>query len=142
MGKTIDINTCGTILNELFHNTTIESKFQSSEHELCKKAKVSIATLRKVKSILVRRTLIIPQGHGKTAHTIWNRSYSTPNPTMVAAVYQEYVNKSLKVVTPKEERRMSLKKALKTLVSQGFTGEIRRKVSDYSFEVIDLGKIE
>ena len=142
MAKTIDMEKCGTIINELFHNTTVAPKLQCSEMELCKKTQVSLMTLRKVKSILIKKHLIIPQGHGKTAHTLWNKSYSTPTPSMVAAIYQEHVNRSLKVVNPKEERRMSLEKAIKTLVSAGFKGEIRRPINDFSYEVIDLGAIE
>ena len=140
--KPISMEQCGTIINEIFHNTTIAPKMQYSEMELCKRTHVSIMTFRKVKGILIKKNLIIPQGHGKTAHTIWNKSYATPNPSMVAAVYQEHVNRSLKVVNPKEEKRMSLEKAIKTLASAGFKGEIRRPINDFSYEVIDLGAIE
>ena len=142
MAKITDMNKVADIVSALYENTLLETKFQNSEAELCKQVKTSILTLRKVKSILVDRALLIPQGHGKSSHTLWNKSKATPTPCMITSVYQEFANKSVKVVSPKEEKRMSLEKALKTLASQGFKGEIRRAINDYSYEVIDLGALE
>lgn len=144
MSKFLTIQSCGLVLDVLYRNSEKPKLSQKSLQELAKSAGVSVTPVMKIKQLLVQRQLLVTYGSGRGQHTSWNPQMSKPNPDMLASIYKEYTKdaKSKVKVVAKKEGRISLERALRTLVMLGFTGVISKSVNSYTKECIDLSKIE
>jgi hypothetical protein len=144
MSKAISLQICGIVLDVLYRNSEKVRLSQKSLAELAKDAGVSVLPLQKVRSILIERQLLVTYGFGRGQYTAWNPNKSKPNPNMLVSIYQEYIKDAkhkVKVVA-KKEGRVSLERALKTLVKLGYTGVISKSINSFTSECIDLSKIE
>ena len=148
MAQFTTIQTCGLILDSLYHNSQRASFEQDSLKSIASKCNVSVVTILKVKQILVQKQLLVVEGERRAQHNYWNPSRSIPNPTMLHEVYREFTKdaKSRVKVNQKKRASVSLEAALKTLVKLGYTGVLRRYKQTKGFvkiyEEIDLSKIE
>ena len=144
MSKPLLIQSCGLVLDALYRNSEKCKLSQKSVAEIAKDCGVSVLPVTKIRNILVHRQLLVTYGFGRGQHTSWNPQMSKPNPEMLASIYKEYTKdaKSRVKVVAKKEGRVSLERALRTLVMLGFTGVISKSVNSYTKECIDLSKIE
>ena len=144
MSKFLTIQSCGLVLDVLYRNSEKPKLSQKSLQELAKSAGVSVTPVMKIKQLLVQRQLLVTYGSGRGQHVSWNPQKAKPNPDMLASIYKEYTKdaKSRVKVVAKKEGRVSLERALRALVSLGYTGVITKSVNSYTKECIDLSKIE
>lgn len=143
-GKALTIQSCGLVLDALYRNSEKGKLSQKPLTQLAKDCEVSVLPVTRIRNILIHRQLLVTYGYGRGAHTTWNPQMSKPNPEMLASIYKEYTKdaKSRVKVVAKKEGRVSLERALRTLVSLGYTGVISKSVNSYTKECIDLSKIE
>lgn len=144
MSKPLAIQTCGLVLDALYRNSERSKLSQKTVAIIAKDCGVSVLPVTKIRSILVHRQLLVTYGFGRGQYTSWNPEMAKPNPDMLASIYKEYTKdaKSRIKVVAKKEGRVSLERALRALVSLGYTGVISKSVNSYTKECIDLSKIE
>lgn len=143
MSKPLLLQSCGLVLDALYRNSEKCKLSQKSVTEIAKDCGVSTLPVNKVRNILIRRQLLVTYGFGRGQYTSWNPQMSKPNPEMLASIYKEYTKDAKsRVKVIKKEGRISLERALRTLVSLGYTGVISKSINSFTVESIDLSKIE
>ena len=144
MSKPLLLQSCGLVLDALYRNSEKCKLSQKSVTEIAKDCGVSTLPVHKIRNILIHRQLLVTYGFGRGQYTSWNPQMAKPNPEMLASIYKEYTKdaKSRIKVVAKKEGRVSLERALRALVSLGYTGVISKSVNSYTKECIDLSKIE
>lgn len=144
MSKPLSIQSCGLVLDAIYRNSEKSKLSQKSVAEIAKDCGVSVLPINKIRNLLIHRQLLVTYGFGRGQYTSWNPEKAKPNPDMLASIYKEYTKdaKSRIKVVAKKEGRVSLERALRTLVMLGFTGVITKSVNSYTKECIDLSKIE
>lgn len=143
MSKFLTIQSCGLALDVLYRNSEKVKLSQESINALAKKVGISVLPMTKIRNILIHRQLLVTYGSGRGAYTAWNPNKSKPTPEMLESIYKEYTKDAKsRVKVVKKEGRISLERALRALVTLGFTGVITKSVNSYTTECIDLSKIE
>lgn len=144
MSKPLSLQSCGLVLDALYRNSEKSKLSQKPVAIIAKDCGVSVLPVNKIRNLLIHRQLLVTYGFGRGQYTSWNPEMAKPNPDMLASIYKEYTKdaKSRVKVVAKKEGRVSLERALRTLVMLGFTGVITKSVNSYTKECIDLSKIE
>ena len=143
-GKSLTIQSCGLVLDALYRNSEKSKLSQKPLNIIAKDCGLSVLPVTKIRDILIHRQLLVIYGYGRSQVMSWNPQMSKPTPEMLASIYKEYIKdaKNRVKVVAKKEGRVSLERALRTLVMLGFTGVITKSVNSYTKECIDLSKIE
>ena len=142
-GKVFSIQSCDLVLDAIYRNAEKTKLSQKSIAVLAKDCDLSILPVMKIRNILIARQLLVTYGCGRGQVTSWNPTKAKPNPDMLASIYKEYTKDAKhRVRVSKKEGRISLERALRTLVKLGYTGVISKPVNTFTKECIDLSKIE
>lgn len=142
-GKALTIQSCGLVLDALYRNSEKSKLSQKPLNTIAKDCGLSVLPVTKIRDILIHRQLLVIYGYGRSQVMSWNPQMSKPTPEMLASIYKEYTKDAKsRVKVVKKEGRISLERALRALVSLGYTGVITKSVNSFTKECIDLSKIE
>lgn len=149
MSKVITFQTCGVVLDALYHNALRDKTSQKSIQALAKDCGVSIATIYAFRDILINLKILIKEGVSRSQRIYWHPDKCAINDNMARNVYNIYTGgkkkrtirkakKAIKVEQPK----LSLDTVLSFLVNNGYTGTIIKQENKYTTTTIDLSNYD
>lgn len=141
----MSIQQVGLIVDLLYHNSLKVRYEQKSLRELARSCETSLAGITTVRNALIEKKILVKEGTLRNQYIYWHPGKSQPNPVMLRDLYKDLIREEKRVErTRKAPGKVSLERALKTLVSLGYTGVIQRSTTHgytATIEQIDLSKI-
>lgn len=149
MGKVITFQTCGMVLDALYHNALRDKASQKSVCELAKDCGVSRNTIHAIRDILINLKIIIKEGTSRAQRMYWHPDKCGLNEKMSRNVYNIYTgNKKTRTIrrTKKavkvEQPRLSIESVIAFLVKNGYTGTITKQENKYTTTTINLSNYD
>lgn len=127
------------LLDALYKNTLLEK--QKSIADIGKLCNVCSLTVLKVRHILIDAKLMSVVGSKSKQRSYWNHEKSKPNQSMAHFVWtQMYPDKRVEMVKVKNEREISVKRAMETLAKHGYCTLLKETTTEYGtcVETVDL----
>lgn len=125
------------LLDTLYKNTLLEK--QKSIADIGKLCNVCSLTVLKVRHILIDAKLMSVVGSKSKQRSYWNHEKSKPNQSMAHFVWtQMHPDKRVEMV--KNEREISVKRAMETLAKHGYCTLLKETTTEYGtcVETVDL----
>lgn len=145
MATRMSIQQVGLIVDLLYHNSLKVRYEQKSLRELARSCETTLASITTVRNTLIEKHILIKEGVLRNQYVYWHPGKSKPNPAMLRDLYKDLIREEKRVEkTRKAPGKVSLERALRTLVSLGYTGVIQRSTTHgytVTIEQIDLTKI-
>lgn len=147
MSRIITLPEIGVIIDGIYRNYSKSKVDQKNINKLAADCGVSVTVLLKVRSILVKRDLLVIIGERAKQKCYWNPQRCSPNPTLLTDVYREYTKdvKSGIKVTKRVQRLPSIESALLAFKKAGWGEVILKKTAGYktvqeSYNLIKMGE--
>lgn len=133
MSRIITLPEIGIIIDGIYRNYSKPKVDQKNINKLAADCSVSVTVLLKVRSILVKRKLLVVIGERAQQKCYWNPERCSPNPTLLTDVYREYTKdaKSRVKVVERAKRLPSIESALLAFKKAGWEEVILKKTAGY-----------
>lgn len=139
---------CGLVLDALYRNCQRRAFEQKSAVQLADDCDTKPAIIRSVIKLLIETKLITVEGQTRSRRMFWVKGKCAPNPQLTGYIYKQLGHTPVKTPVIKEVKptgKISLERALHTLISLGYTGVIERVTHSgihTQIDRIDLSNIQ